>query len=408
VNIATRSFIIYLSLACCPLLVAKSAKDELKARTAAKLPVKIKVSELQVSPQTTFILPDGSIRMSMAILNRGGVSLEATSKYNFVNSDIDYRIKYSYSFGRNALWLSVYDNIDFEDVFAESDFIARRRGGGGGYSRRLGKYYSLGMTLASEEHFIMPLIEDTVKYDKSTLNSGMLRLGYDSRPPVRDPQAGTLHWTSFKQATEKMGGHYRYNRAEFGLNKYIGLKFFPAEEAVLKEKKKRGKKKGAKAKVTEPGNGKNLVIALTGLYGAIPYKLKINSERPAVPYLDRYRLGGFDRLRGYGIGEFVGEDVAFQRVEARLSYRSSEPVGKMLGLYLDRIELVGSYDVGVIGENVYCRKDYLRQMALQSVAYGFRLKLNVKRKVTMILYLMEAMALSDDRDGVFYLSYTIY
>jgi len=113
-------------------------------------------------------------------------------------------------------------------------------------------------------------------------------------------------------------------------------------------------------------------------------------------------------MRGYNIGEFVGEDVVFQRVEARLSYRSSEPVGKIMGLYLDRIELVGSYDVGVIGENVFSRKDYLRHTALQSVAYGFRLKLNVKRKVSMILYLMQAAALSDSRDGVFYLSYTIY
>ncbi len=383
---------------------AKTVKDELKEQTAAKLPVKVKVTELEVNPQTTFILPDGSILMSMEVLNRGGISLAATSKYNFVNSDIDYRIRYSYRFGRNAIGLSVYDSIDFEDVFADSRFIARKRGGEGGYTRSLGRYFSLGMVLASEEHFMVPLTEETIDYDKSTLNSGTVRLGYDSRSGGHDPRAGMRYWSSFKQATEKVGGHYRYNKAEVGLDKYLGFRFLAGGERGGEGKKgKRGKQAAKKI----PG-GKNLTVVLKGLYGAIPYKLKINPEREAVPYLERYRLGGFGRLRGFRVGEFTGEDVAFQRIELRLSYKDAEPVGKIFGLYFDRIELVGSYDIGVIGENVYCRKDYLRIKPKQGAAWGLRFKLNVKRKVSMILYLMEGLALSEDRDGVFYLSYTIY
>ena len=78
------------------------------------------------------------------------------------------------------------------------------------------------------------------------------------------------------------------------------------------------------------------------------------------------------------------------------------------GLYFDRIELVGSYDIGIIGENVYCWKDWQRLKPKQGAAAGLRFKLSVKRKVTMILYMMEGMALADDRPEVFYLSYTIY
>ncbi len=383
-------------------LNAKSVKDELKEQTAAKLPVKLRVSELQVSPQTTFILPDGSIRMSMEVLDRGGISLAATSRYNFVNSDIDYRIKYSYVFGRNNIGLSVYDSIDFEKVFSDSRFIARKRGGEGGYWRRLGRFYSIGMTLSSEQHFMVPLVEETIDYDKSTLNSGTMRLAYDSRDNGSDPRAGTMYWMSFKQAIEELDGDYRYNKAEVGLRKYFGLSFFAAEDAGREGKKKR------KSKKKEVMPGKNLVIALTGLYGAIPHKRRISAEREAVPYLDRYRLGGFRNLRGYAVDEFIGEDVISQRVEVRLSFKAAEPVGKIWGLYFDRIELVGSYDVGVIGENVYCRRGYLRQVARQGVAYGFRFKLNVRRKISMILYLMEGQALRQNRDGVFYLSYTIY
>ncbi len=384
---------------------AKTVKDELKEQTASKLPVKLRISELQVNPQTTFILPDGSIRMNVEVLNRGGISLAATSKYNFVNSDIDYRIKYSYVFGRNNIGLSVFDSIDFEKVFSDSRFIARKRGGEGGYWRRLGRFYSIGMTLSSEQHFMVPLVEETVDYDKSTLNSGTTRLAYDSRDNGSDPRAGTMYWVSFKQATEELDGDYRYNKAEMGLRKYFGLRFFAAEDAEPKEKKKRKSKKKKKNKVAP---GKNLIIALEGLYGAVPYKRRISAEREAVPYLDHYRLGGFRNLRGYAVDEFMGEDVVSQRVEVRLSYKATEPVGKIWGLYFDRIELVGSYDVGVIGENVYCRRGYLRQVARQGVAYGFRFKLNVKRKISMILYLMEGRALRQNRDGVFYLSYTIY
>lgn len=331
---------------------------------------------MEINPKSSFLLPDGIISFRAGIHDVGPVRLEAESKYNFINSDIDYRIRYSLPLGRSLLGGSLYDALDFEEVFSESRFINRRRGGALEWGYPVTKTIRYSAEVGTEQHFFVPFAAPGGGTQSWILNRFTSQLSSSSMKINGGRETGRTWIFRVTRALPELQGSFDFLKLDLYGRQVFGLT-----------------------------QGLDLVV--TSTYTQFPFARPVLGG-PAVPSFEQTRLGGYQNLRGFRVQEFAGSEHIFGRTELRLAYPGKLPK-PILKVKWVRFELLMSMDVGAVGKKLWATnfKTIKGIRLYRGMAVGARFHFSFKEKRKIELTFLRGQALEPGRRPVFYFVYTL-
>ncbi len=298
---------------------AKSADATATTTSAVCLPqdqymqMQLKELHLDVTPSFKFVLPDTDFKIN--ITNKFENSLfEAFTEYNYLYSKINYMLRYSLDIFLQP-FVSLYDDTDFEKVYANSKYIQRTRGLSGGIKTPMFCDIFLLSAEAKNENFYFANLQENLNVNQGNINlaNGKIEI-FDKKKENSDYY--------FQAGIEKSipAGNSSYNFMFLNIDAYKTLKIMGVNEVT---------------DTFEAG-----------------YML----EQYNVPQWKLYYLGGYDHLAGYGFEQFYGYYKIFNRF--KLSMQMLSNIGWELGWKqftarwndMDAFLLFDSGCVGNVGE----------------------------------------------------------
>ena len=315
------------------------------------------------------------IRIQAALADLGAVALQAESKYNFLNSDVEYKIHYQASLGRPTLGGSVYESLDFESLFAENRSINRRRGGGLEMGTPLRGRLAVKILVGGEQHLFVPLKEDAAMRSW-TLNWTEFQIGIPVQAPEGSRERGGAFLLSFRRGFPQLSGSFDFLRISATARGVLSLGPW---------------------------------VDLAGLFTSSGFaSARSVAGGPEVPFFEHEKSGGYGRLRGYRIDEFTARESIFSRLEARVAYPAKLP-GPKWGWALDRLEAVFSLDLAAGEKHLWSGGAAgFRDAAIhRGIAGGLCFHLLYKGKRRIEVSTLAARALDPGRGTVFYFIHTV-
>jgi hypothetical protein len=275
--------------------------------------MQLKELHLDVTPTFKFVLPDTDFKINIS--NKFENSLfEAFTEYNYLYSKINYMLRYTLDIFLQP-FVSLYDDTDFEKVYADSKYIQRTKGLSGGVKTpMLGDIFLLSAE-AKNESFYNANLQDNLNVNQGNMNL------VDGNFEIFDKKKETSDYY-FQANVEKSipAGNSSYNYMFLNIDAHKSLKIMSGNE------------------ITDIFEGGYLL------------------QQDDVPQWKLYYLGGYDRLAGYGFEQFYGYYKIFNRF--KFSIQILNNVGWELGWKqftakwndMDAFLLFDSGCVGNVGE----------------------------------------------------------
>jgi hypothetical protein len=326
--------------------------------------LKVKELHLNITPAFRVVLPDASINLG---LNQkiGDTILEGMTEYNYLQNSISYMLKYGLE-TYVPVSVSLYDNLNFEQIYKSQKYIQRTRG--------------LGFNLGS------PLILSCIKIGEEFKNETSYLAKLDGEYLPDEGIASLLTtWVELKLKDKKAGSEYDSFRLYVDLEKaiphaYSRYNFVFMNVSVLKN--------------FRSDRGNNLMLYAGG--GYMYYS-------PIVPLWKLYSLGGYDGLIGYGLNEFQEYYKVFSRIKYDRTIASNIN-WQWLWFTLDNVRAFVIGDAGSVSNlrGIQCIDTYKCGVGLgTTIQFTFRKRTAVK--VTFAL----GQAIAKNRVPVFYFIYEL-
>lgn len=278
--------------------------------------MKVKELHLSITPTFKFVVPDASMYLGLKQMI-GDTEVEAETEYNYILNRIRYLIKYTVDV-YVPVGFSLYDNVDFQQVYFESKYIQRTKG--------------LGISAES------PLFFSGFKFGEEFKNesSYLARLG-DGALPEEGLESIFNTWFDVKVKGEESGKEFDKFAMNISFEKAVPHAYSNYNFLFLNTKI---------ASNTRIDEGDNLMMsASTGHL----------LEAQVVPLWKLYSIGGYDSLIGYPMNGFQGYFLMSGRV--KFERHILESINReILWIRLDRLKGFVIADCGMAG-NVYNIQD---------------------------------------------------
>ncbi len=293
---------------------AESITATAMADDADILNINVKELHLNITPSFKLVLPDTSVKLGLR-QKLGDTTLEGMTEYNYIYNKIKYMLKYGLELFM-PMSVSIYDNVDFEQLYQDKKYIQRTKGIGAAISSPLllGGI-TLSQELKNETYYIANLkdVLDTSDGVATVINS-KIDITTKSVLPGKDSDAKYADW------------QFDFNLEKAIPHKYSPINYMFLDMAIVKTIK------FDKFTVLDFRTESGYLF----LHGHLPlWKL--------------YKLGGYDRLIGYEFDKLQGYYKNF----ARVKYEAN-PFGDLgweLGwLKFDRIRPFMVADFGCAGD----------------------------------------------------------
>jgi len=273
--------------------------------------MQMKELHLNVTPSFEFVLPDTDFKISL--LNKFDLSqLEASTEYNYLYSRIYYMLKYSLSLFFQP-FVSLYDDTDFEKIYANGKFIQRTRGLSGGV--KLPMIFDLFLFSAEgkNENFYFANLQDNLNVNQGNINL------FNFRMEVFDKKRETSDYY-FQADVEKSipADNSDYNFMFLNIDANKTLKF----------------------------QGNNFISDV--------FQAGYLLQQSNVPEWKLYNLGGYAQLAGYSFDEFQGYYKIFNRL--KLDVECLNDIGwkltwKQYTAEWSTVDVFATFDAGCVGSS---------------------------------------------------------
>lgn len=279
--------------------------------------LKVKELYLNITPYFRVVLPDASV--SIGLKQRvGDTMLEGLTEYNYIYNKITYLLKYGLE-TYFPVSVSLYDNLEFEAIYAGAKYIQRTKG--------------LGFSIGS------PVLFSVLKFGEEFKNETAYLAHLNNSFEVEQGLASIfVTWMEIK-LTEKQGK-----------NEFDKLRLYVNFDKAVPHRDSKYNFLFLNCSLTANlrfENGHNLLFNVETGHMLEAYN---------VPLWKIYSLGGYDRLIGYGLNQFQD----YYKVFGRLRYDGTvaENIGwEWWWFKLDNLKAFAIADCGRAG-NVYQIQEY--------------------------------------------------
>ncbi|MCE5299279.1 MAG: hypothetical protein LLG37_00180 [Spirochaetia bacterium] len=330
------------------------------------LNLKVKELNLSITPEFKIVLPDASVYVGLK-QKLGDTQLEGATEYNYISNKIKYMIMYGLE-----LYLPVsvrlYDNIAFQQVYAEKRYIERSKG--------------LGISVDSPKIFDIFAVREEFKNEDiyyAELNNAYV------------PSQGIV--TSLN------------TKFEIGIKETYGI------DGAEKKYDRLNIKFDFEKAIPHAYSATNYLFVTGNLLGNRKFSATDNLEfrvetgylleAQNVPLTKMYKIGGFDRLIGWGIDEFQGYYKLFGRI--RYDFSLAESINREIWwMRLDAVKPFFMADAGKVGNvhEVQCTGNYKF-----GIGAGAILQFTYRKRAPIKVALGIGQPLYSGRPPVFYFIY---
>ena len=306
--------------------------------------IKVKELHLFITPSFKVTLPDANVNLGLK-QKIGDTILEGMTEYNYIYNKIKYLLKYGLE-TYFPVYLSLYDNLEFEAVYNNTKYIQRTKG--------------LGISVGT------PILFSVLKFGEAFRNENAYLANLNNSLEVQQGLASIINtWMEVKIIGKQGGNEFDEMRLNVDIDKAIPHKYSPYNFMFLNC-----------SLITNLRfeNGNNLLFNVeTG------YMLDASN----VPLWKIYSLGGFDRLIGYGLNQFQDYYKVFGRL--RFDGLIADKIGwELWWLKLDNLKAFAIVDCGKTG-NVHQIQEYgsYKYGVGAGVSFQFTFRKRTPIKVTL-------------------------
>jgi hypothetical protein len=281
--------------------------------------IKVRELHLNITPEFKFVVPDADVFLGLT-QKIGDTTLEGETEYNYIYNKIHYLLKYTLDL-YVPVGVSLYDNIDFQQVYFEQKYIQRTKG--------------LGVNAGS------PAILSGFKFGEEFKNESSYLAQLDNGLAISNGLASIFRTWFEVKVTGNVAGK-EFNKL------LIGLDFEKAVPHTYSTYNFLFMNSSFTSNVRFNEYDNLMFHAETG-------HLLVPTD---VPLWKVYNLGGFDSLIGYGLNEFQD----YFKVAGRIKYEKqiADSLNWDLPLIrLDRIKGFAIVDCGISGD-VHIIQDFNR------------------------------------------------
>lgn len=239
------------------------------------LNLKINELHLNITPYFKVVLPDASVNLGLK-QRIGDTTLEGMTEYNYIYNKIKYFLKYGLE-TYFPVYVSLYDNLEFEQIYKEQKYIQRTKG--------------LGLSIGT------PIVFSVLKFGEEFKNENAYLALLDNTLTAQEGLASIFNtWMQLKIMGKTDAAEFELLRLDINFDKAIPHKYSAYNFLFLN---------CSLSTNIKFDKGNNLLLNIeTG------HML----EAQNVPLWKIYSLGGYDRLIGYSLNKFQDYYKIFGRI----------------------------------------------------------------------------------------------
>ena len=324
----------------------------------------VKELHLDITPSFKIVLPDTSVDLGLK-QKIGDTTLEGSTSYNYIYNSIKYMLKYSLDL-YVPVGLSLYDSVDFEQIYQNSKYIQRVKG--------------LGLNAGS------PPILSVLKVGAEFKNETTYLAKLDSPLDVEQGLASLIKgWFEIKFTGNSDGKDYELLKLYGDLEKAVPTDYSDYNFLFV----------NYSANFTYKFNPQQ-ILTLRGATGHM-------FVADMVPLWKIYSLGGYDSLIGYPTNAFQD----FYMVSGRIKYEQeifSYINWETWWIRFDRLKIFAIADSGRVG-NIYQIQQFPEYK--YGVGAGISLDLTFRRRTPLRATLAVGQALYSGLPPVVYFVYEL-
>ena len=326
--------------------------------------LKVKELQLNITPSFKVVLPDASVTLGLK-QRIGDTILEGMTEYNYIYNKIKYLLKYGLE-TYFPVYLSLYDNMEFEQIYNQEKYIQRTKG--------------LGVSVGT------PVLFEIIKFGEEFRNETAY-LAHLNNPLTVDEGLASIFntWMDIYITGKQGGAEFDLLHISAGFDKAIPHQYSRYNFLFLN---------CSLVSNLRFENGNNLLLSMeTG------HML----EAQNVPLWRIYSLGGYDRLIGYGLNQFQDYYKIFGRL--RFDGNVAESIGWELWWFrLDNLKAFAIVDCGRTG-NVHQIQEY--NSYKYGLGAGISFQFTFRKRTPVKVTLAVGQAVEKDMTPVVYFIYEL-